>query len=411
MNTHLRERTGEHLSATAQARTETAGIVREAPAKLNLTLAVIRRRADGYHALHSVMVPVSLTDTLTVARSEVTPGSSLAGHRDSLAASGFEVPATADNLVLRAIAMTRAAVAMTWPGAPAAPPPLAATLVKRIPVAAGLGGGSSDAACALDAALEAWDATLPLDRAVGVAAERGSDVPFFLACGAARISGRGEFVDPLPDFVGEPPAVLLVTPQVTLSTREVFDAFSRGAKPVVTDAAQEISERLAADMQAGLSGAALLERAAELASSNDLMLASISVMPSLVTFRRALARLLGLPVGQSGSGPTCWVLYPSLAEARAAAQVVEKAIGDGTLPSIGRGAPFVAAARFLRRPSDSPVKPAVADSGAAAGTPATGTPAATGLCAGSHNVGDSESDSPVQDPAGEPDEPGGPDER
>ena len=326
-------------------------IVREAPAKLNLTLAVIRRRADGYHALHSVLVPLKLADTISVSILNSSPSSppSSPPPSDTLALSGFDLPNTGDNLVLRAIAMARAAITQTWPGAPAVHPPLAAELVKLVPVAAGLGGGSSDAASALDAALEAWDATLSMERAMAVAAALGSDVPFFLAGGAARISGRGEFVDPLPDLKGRQPAVLLVTPRVAVSTRAVFQAFSLGARPVRTEAAQEISEQLAADMTAGLRVEALLERAADLATSNDLLAASVSVVPTLLPFRRALARLLALPVGQSGSGPTCWTLYPTLAAARKAARVVEAAVANGLLPEIGHGAPFVAATTILSR--------------------------------------------------------------
>ena len=380
------------------------GIVREAPAKLNLTLAVIRQRADRYHALHSVIVPLSLADTISVAPVEASSGRS-PGELDSLAVSGFEVPGGGDNLVLRAIALARAAVATTWPGAPALPPPLAAKLVKRIPVAAGLGGGSSDAACALDAALEAWDATLDFDRAMAVAAALGSDVSFFLAGGTARISGRGEFVDPLPDLVGKQPAVLLVTPAVAVPTREVFQAFSRGAKPVVAEAAQEISERLAADMTAGLPSAALLARAADLACSNDLLLASVAVVPPLLPFRRTLARLLGCPVGQSGSGPTCWALYPSLVAARKAAQVVEQAAADGTLPPIGHGPPFVAVATILRRPvADATIPGAGATMGTgAAKPPKTGTSRTVDAegGAGSHNVRDAGSTQPFGQSVGQ----------
>lgn len=376
-----------------------SGVVREAPAKLNLTLAVIRRRADGYHALHSVMVPLRLADTVTVSRIEAPSGPTPAEWPDSFAFAGFDVPSTGDNLVLRAIALARAAVAQTWPGAPAVPPPLAAELVKRVPVAAGLGGGSSDAASAMDAALEAWDATISIDRAITVAAALGSDVPFFLAGGAARISGRGEFVDPLPDLKGRQPAVLLVTPRVAVSTQEVFQAFSRGAKPIHTEAAQEVSERLAADMAAGLWGVALLARASELASSNDLLPATVAVVPRLLPFRRALARLLALPVGQSGSGPTCWMLYPSLVAARKAARVVEDAMLGGTLPEIGHGPPFVVATTILSRPATSP-----AESVTTAADPAL--PAGRQIQRhrvprGGHNVTGSESDSPAQGSVGE----------
>lgn len=349
--TTLRKTRPGRVAASPKSADESNRIVREAPAKLNLTLAVIRRRADGYHALHSVMVPLKLVDTVTVSLIETPSEPASTERRDSLALSGFEVPGTADNLVLRAIALARAAVASTWPGAPAEPPPLAAELLKCVPVAAGLGGGSSDAASAMDAALEAWDARLSIDRAMAVAAALGSDVPFFLACGAARISGRGEFVDPLPDLKGRQPAVLLVAPRVAVSTREVFQAFSRGARPIHAEAAQEVSERLAADMASGLRGVALLERAAELASSNDLLHATVAVVPTLVPFRRALARLLALPVGQSGSGPTCWTLYPSLTAARKAARVVEDALLAGMLPEIGHGLPFVAATTILTGPA------------------------------------------------------------
>jgi 4-diphosphocytidyl-2-C-methyl-D-erythritol kinase len=352
--------------AMAEPGHEPDRIVREAPAKLNLTLAVIRRRADGYHALHSVMVPLSLADTVTVSLARVSAPPSQKGlgdstaefdstaRLDSLAISGFEVSGVGQNLVLRAIVRARAAVSETWPSAPALPPPLAAELVKRIPIASGLGGGSSDAASALDAALEAWDATLSIDRALAVAMALGSDVPFFLASGAARISGRGEFVDPLPDLKGRQPAVLLVTPRVAVSTREVFEAFSRGVRPIHPEAAQDVSERLAADMAAGLRGVALLGRAAELATSNDLLPASVAVVPTLLPFRIALARLLALPVGQSGSGPTSWTLYSSLTAARKAARVVEKAIQAGMLPDIGHGPPFVVATTILTRPAASP---------------------------------------------------------
>ena len=129
-----------------------APVVRLAPAKLNLTLAVIRRRDDGFHELHSVMVPLALADRLSVA---VAPSAT----EDSLHRTGFDAGPLRDDLVLRAFAAARRAVGGGWAGV-GPPPPLAARVEKRIPVAAGLAGGSSDAAAALDAALEAWGAEL-----------------------------------------------------------------------------------------------------------------------------------------------------------------------------------------------------------------------------------------------------------
>ncbi|HET9051142.1 MAG TPA: hypothetical protein VFO60_05525, partial [Candidatus Dormibacteraeota bacterium] len=164
-------------------------VVRVAPAKLNLTLAVVGRRSDGYHALHSVMAPLALADRLSFAP-DPSPDA-----RDTLRIDGFDAGPITDNLVLRALGVTRRGLrAHVSPS----PPALAVRLDKRIPVAAGLGGGSSDAAAAIEGALEAWSATdvlTPSQRA-GLAASIGSDVPFFLAGGPALIEGRGELVTP-----------------------------------------------------------------------------------------------------------------------------------------------------------------------------------------------------------------------
>ena len=320
-------------------------VVRFAPAKLNLTLAVTGRRDDGYHALHSIMAPLSLGDALTV--SATTPGTT----RDSLRVSGLQVPTERDNLVLRAIIATRAAVATTWQGAPGFPPPLAARLAKRIPIAAGLGGGSSDAAAAIRAALAAWSATLDPESTAALAASLGSDVPFFLADGPALITGRGEFVEPLPEIRGEPLAVLLVTPQVPVATTAVFKAYAGGLREPDGGLARDISERLAAEIRAGMTGAALLARAEELASANDLRAATSSLVPGLRTFVSALEKLLERPVCQSGSGPTMWSLYPTLAEARKAVRFVRLAAVNGTLPLIGTGEPFASATTIAGQPT------------------------------------------------------------
>lgn len=318
-------------------------VLRFAPAKLNLTLAVVGRREDGFHALHSVMVPLALSDAVAVA---VAPAGRGAAAVDTLRVSGLPLAATPDNLVLSAIAATRDAVRATWPGAPADPPPLAARLTKRIPVAAGLGGGSSDAAATVAAALEAWGATLPEDAVRDLAASLGSDVPFFHAGRAALVTGRGEFVEPLPDLRGEAPAVLLVTPNLPVSTAAVFAAYARGMHPT-TAAALAASERLVAEMRAGMPATALLARAEELAAANDLLPAALEIAPSLAAFRAALGLLLGRPVGQSGSGPTAWVLYRSLAAAHKAARFVHLGSLEGTLPPIGEGEPFVAVSTIL----------------------------------------------------------------
>jgi 4-diphosphocytidyl-2-C-methyl-D-erythritol kinase len=331
-------------------------VVRHPPAKLNLTLAVLGRRDDGYHSLHSVMVPLTLGDALTVS---LAPAGAI---DDSLRISGIPIPASSDNLVLRAVRATRVAVQAGGSGPNLELPPLAARLTKHIPVAAGLGGGSSDAAAAMDAALAIWGAVLSPTQALAVAASLGSDVPFFLARGAAVVTGRGEFVEPLPELRGEPPAILLITPARSVSTAEVFGAFAT-TRPaavglathdatVAPSAALSVSEALATAMRSGLAAEALLELADDLAGANDLLSASLSVLPELGGFIAALRDLLDRPVGQSGSGPTLWVLYPSLHDARKAARLVRSAMLDGRLPAVGSGEAFLAATSLAVRPAE-----------------------------------------------------------
>jgi 4-diphosphocytidyl-2-C-methyl-D-erythritol kinase len=267
--------------------------------------------------------------------------------------TGLGITATPDNLVIKAIAAVRAAIAETWPGAPAVPPPLAARLAKRIPVAAGLGGGSSDAAATIAAALAAWSTGLSPEATNALAASLGSDVPFFLAGAAALVTGRGEFVEPLTDIEGAPqsgeaPAVLLVTPQLPVATAAVFKAYAGGARPDGS-AALEISERLVEAMRAGMGAADLQAKLPELARANDLMLAAASIAPGLKAFIAALEKAIGRPVCQSGSGPTLWSLYPTLAEARRAVRLVRLSAVNGRLPLVGSGEPFVAATTIAGR--------------------------------------------------------------
>ncbi len=333
---------------TAAAARRLAPVIRLAPAKLNLTLAVLGRRPDGYHELHSVMVPLALADRLSVARAA-------AGH-DTLRVDGLDAGPVGDNLVLRAIAATRAAV-----GRAADPFPLAARLEKRIPVAAGLAGGSSDAAAAIDGALEAWGlrvracrrtarsrrsarrsrpASARTCRSSSPAAQRSSRA-------AASASSRS------PRSSGTAPGVLLVTPAVAASTPAVFAAYDGGgaAAPADPRATRLTSEHLAAELRAGLSAASLVARAGVLASANDLAAAAGIVVPGLASLRRALARRLGRPVGVSGSGPTLWVLYPS-AGGGGDGRRPRSATASPAAPSSHRGIgpPFVIASSIARRP-------------------------------------------------------------
>jgi 4-diphosphocytidyl-2-C-methyl-D-erythritol kinase len=312
-------------------------VVRLAPAKLNLTLAVIGRRPDGFHVLHSVFVPLGLADRLSLSPASAGP--------DTLHVTGFDAGPPEDNLVVRAIAATRFAVGGGWPGGPGPAPTLAARLDKQIPVAAGLAGGSSDAAAALDGSLEAWAAELEPDARHAIALRLGSDVPFFLGGGPALVEGRGESVAPLLGLHASP-GVLVVTPAVPVSTAEVFAVFD-GLGGRGTGSTRMSSAHLAEELRSGLSPVDLVARAGVLAMANDLLQAAGVLLPELVGFRRGLSRLLGRPIGLSGSGPTLWALYPSEAEAAAAADLVRVGVRDGRLAAPGTSAPFVTATTII----------------------------------------------------------------
>ena len=154
-------------------------IVTQAYAKINLTMEALGRREDGYHDVASILQTVSLHDTLTF---EDADGIGI----------DCDVPALSarDNLSVRAACLLRDE-AQAQRGA-------AITLTKRIPVAAGLGGGSSDAAATLLGLNRLWGLELTMDDLLPLAARLGSDVPFFLYGGTCRVSGRGERVEPLP---------------------------------------------------------------------------------------------------------------------------------------------------------------------------------------------------------------------
>lgn len=327
-------------------------VVRLAPAKLNLTLAVLGTRPDGFHELHSVMVPLGLADRLSFARA--------AGAADSLHVVGGAAGKTpldpgGFTSVPAAIGEARRAV-----GRGADTFPLAVRLEKRIPVAAGLAGGSSDAAAAIDGALEAWGAELEPDDRRRVAAAVGSDVPFFLVGGPALVQGRGERVEALAPIQGEAPGVLLVTPAVASSTREAFTAFDTEPAAAATanrGSTRLSSEHLAAELHpshAPMRAAGLVSRAGVLAVANDLAGAADLLVPGLRGLRRALMRLLGVPIGLSGSGPTLWALYPALGGAEEAADRVRHELGLGLLDSPGSGAPFVAATVIDSGPGRTP---------------------------------------------------------
>lgn len=276
-----------------------------APAKINLTLHVIGRRADGYHLLDSLVVFGAVGDVIGVAPA-----------RDwTLSVTGpfaAQVPRDADNLVLRAARLTG--------GAPAA-----ITLDKRLPVASGLGGGSADAAATLRALAALDGRSVPAD-----AAALGADLPVCLSRRPARMRGIGADLSPVPVL---PAAhVVLLNPGEAVATPQVFAALTqRDNAPMPADLPEWRDVR---DLAAWLG----LQR-------NDLQDAARSVAPAIGV---ALARLAAtdgcLLARMSGSGATCFGLYASRVEADAAAGALARAHPDWWVQATGLAAPAALAA-------------------------------------------------------------------
>jgi len=169
-----------------------------APAKINWTLEVLHARPDGYHEIRTVLQTIDLADTVTI-----EPAARL-----TLELTGEPGPLADEpperNLAFRAAAAFRARIS--------ADAGARITLDKRVPVAAGLGGGSSDAAAVLRGLNELWDARQPKLNLVEIAGEIGSDPPFFVVGGTAFASGRGEIVEALDDAIAQ--RILLAVPPV-----------------------------------------------------------------------------------------------------------------------------------------------------------------------------------------------------
>jgi 4-diphosphocytidyl-2-C-methyl-D-erythritol kinase len=261
-------------------------VVREtAPAKVNLVLQVGPRRPSGLHEVCSLMASIDLADTVSVG---------LADHDEVVCRPALEDP----NLASAAVGAFREAVAGELP-------PLRVEIVKRIPVAAGLGGGSADAAATLRAANRL--AGTPLDGAElrRVAATLGSDVPSQIEPRHALVTGTGERVEPLALAA----MVLLIVPAAEgLSTAAVYEEADRiGAT----------RERLGPDRVRELAALPLGQLAA--AMENDLEAAAVALRPELVHVREALLRRSALAARVTGSGPTVFGVYADRGAAEAAA--------------------------------------------------------------------------------------------
>jgi len=270
----------------------TGGLSLEAPAKLNLGLELLDRRADGFHEIATIYQEIDMADRLVLEpASEIT-----------LEVAGLPAPAGEDNLVLRA-ARALSAAAGVRQGA-------RIRLEKRVPALSGLGGGSSDAAAALVGLDRLWGIGLGYERLLDLAAALGSDVPFFLVGGTALGLGRGEEVCPLPDL----PALFaaVVRPEEGLSTAEVF------AHAGVSLTGPRNCNSIRRFAQYYLTG-----RGLEALVRNDLQSAAIELLPGIDGWCNMLIEAGALAASLSGSGSAVFGLFEDRRAAELALERVE----------------------------------------------------------------------------------------
>ena len=272
-------------------RPETAEWEVWAPAKLNLFLEVLSKRADGYHELETLMTPINLYDILYV-REEAFSHI----HFQCEPSACGQLPTGGDNLVVRAVERLRQHTGEQRG--------LSIRLVKRIPLAAGLAGGSSDAAAALVAACAVWNSPVSPEEVSSLAAQLGSDVPFFLQSKAALCLGRGEIIRPVPR--SRPLPVVVVRPAQGLSTAQVFGACRPASEP-------QSSQALVAALKAG--NAAQVGRLLH----NRLWEPAARLCPELVQLQKKFDQLDLLGHSMSGSGTSYFGICRSPAQARRAA--------------------------------------------------------------------------------------------
>jgi 4-diphosphocytidyl-2-C-methyl-D-erythritol kinase len=292
--------------------------VANAPAKVNWTLDILGRRSDGYHDVATVMSTIGLFDDLVL-----LPADEWRVTVDAPEPLRTELE-TADNLVRRAAAALAAAAAAArdlippaaalWPPHPALGPPARIHLTKRIPAAAGLGGGSSDAAAALRLLaehwrlVEVWGVDTLAARLERIAGGIGSDVAFFIRGGTQLGRGRGELLTPLHD--PEPVSLVLLSPPLAVErkTARMYGALT------------------ARDYTDGACTAALANRLCgvriridERDLCNAFEAAAPAVFPGIMTYCERLQAAVGAPAHLCGAGPSLYALAADEQSAQAAA--------------------------------------------------------------------------------------------
>lgn len=246
-------------------------------AKLNLDLRVLGKRPDGYHELRTIFQTISLADTIDI--------SFTVRRKTSIELE--EARAIPDNIVVRAARLALEEMRVAGK--------VEIRLAKRIPMGAGLGGGSSDAAAVLLALPVLAGRALPLERLCHVAAQLGSDVPFFLLGGTAVGIGRGNEVFPLPDAPAR--RGLLIAPAVHVSTPDAY----RRLSPHLTTESQQ-NKMLSFGCQVGAGGLTAT-------ACNDFEAVVFRQHPRLAALKKRLVRAEASPALMTGSGSALFGLF------------------------------------------------------------------------------------------------------
>jgi 4-diphosphocytidyl-2-C-methyl-D-erythritol kinase len=270
---------------------------------VNLYLEVLAKRADGYHEIATLMVAVSLYDQLTFKEE--------ASGQVQLRCAFPSLSTGPENLVTRAAELLRQRTGCKL-GADI-------HLVKRIPLAAGLAGGSTDAAATLAGLNQLWKLGLSTSELTQLAGELGSDVAFFFATPAAWCTGRGEQVTPLP--LGRTLHLVLVCPPMGLSTAEVYRGVSIPGQPETGDAIR----RAATEGDVEAIGRHLHNRLQPVAEQ---------LCPTIAVWRARLETLGALGVAMSGSGSSLFALCRDRQEALRVARGLHTGSDEGVHPRV-----------------------------------------------------------------------------
>lgn len=269
-------------------------VIIEAPAKINLTLDVINKRQDGYHNIATVMQQISLADRVFIKRAD--NGITLSTDSHSLAVNEENLAYQAARMMLNHYGLNEG---------------IQIFIEKNIPIAAGLAGGSSDAAAVIKGVKQLFALDISASEMFALGACLGSDVPFCLMGGTALATGRGEILKPLPQ--GPELNIVLVKPIFSLSTAEVYKHFDRNQVSRFPD-----NEKFLSAWEHGN----LIEATKYM--ENTLESVSLANNKSINTIKEKLLQMGALKAMMSGSGPTVFGIFTNQGEAWKAFKFLQK---------------------------------------------------------------------------------------